>query len=116
MSSLPVLKLSPEEIAVIAMIKRNTYQEIEIQVQDSVIVSVNQILKYKRKKDGGLIAGHVNKPVNISMLMLTPEETSLIKRVREKPYQQIVIKIRNSTIECIEQTVKYRNKSGTTES
>lgn len=111
----PILKLSSEEIAVIAMIKRNTYQEIEIQIQDSVIVSVNQTLKFKRKKDGGLIAGHITKAVNISMLILTPEETSLIKRIREKPYQQILIKIRNSIIECIEQTTKYRNKSGSSE-
>jgi len=116
MTSLPVLKLSPEETAIIAMIRRNTFQDISIQIKDSVIVSVNQILKYQRKKGGGLVAGHLSKPVNINMLILTPEEISVIGKIREKPYQQINIQIKNSIVECVEQTVKFRNKNKNTAS
>lgn len=112
MATLPVLKLSPEEIAIIAMIRRNSFQEIMVQVQDSIIISVNQILKFRRnKKGGGLISGHVKTgPVNLALL--TVEETGVIRKIREKPYQQIGIQIKNSVIECINQTIKFRNKGG----
>lgn len=114
MATLPVLKLSPEEIAIITMIRRNSFQEVMVQVQDSIIVSVNQMLKFRRnKKGGGLISGHVKTgPVNLALL--TAEETGVIRKIREKPYQQICVQIKNSIIECINQTVKYRNKGGST--
>jgi hypothetical protein len=109
MPPIPV-KLTPEELAVISMMRRNTYQEIIIQVQDKVIASVNQTLKYKRKKGGGLVAGVMKRaPLQPSApFKLSNEEITIIKMVREKPFQQIAINIQNGDITSLNQTLKYR--------
>jgi len=112
MASLPVLKLTPEEMAIITMIRRNSFQEIMIQIADNSIISVNQTIKYRKKKGGGLVSGHIIKSGLTSINLLSAEEMGVVKRIREKPYQQIVIQIKNSIIECINQTVKFRNKGG----
>lgn len=106
------LKLTPEEIAIITMVRKNSYQEINVQVQDSIIIFVNQILKFKRKKGGGLVFG--NKPViNLKPpLKLSNDELIIIKKLRDKPFQQIVISIKNGVVDAINQTVKFRRNGG----
>jgi hypothetical protein len=106
---LPSLQLTPEELSIITMMRRNSYQEIEIQVQDSVITSVDQTLKYRRKKGGGLVGGVLNRaplaakrPAKFSI-----EEISIVKKIREKPFQKITVNIKNG-IDSIYQTLKFR--------
>jgi len=104
------LQLNSEEIAIISMMRRNSYQEICIQIQDSVIVSVNQIVKYRRKRGGGLVFGKGNIPATQSGAPLTGDETAVIAKLRDKPYQQIVIHIKNGEVEAINQTLKFKKK------
>lgn len=104
------LKLTPEELAVITMMRRNTYQSVTIQIQDNVITSVDQTLKYRRKKGGGLMAGTVNRASlsKAKQAALSPEEIAVIKMIREKPFQKITFNISNGLIEGVEQTLKFR--------
>jgi hypothetical protein len=103
------LQLTPEELSIITMMRRNSYQEIEIQVQDSVITSVDQTLKYRRKKGGGLIGGVLNRApfVAANLGKLSIEEVSVIKKIREKPFQKVTVNIKNG-IDSIYQTLKFR--------
>jgi len=102
----PPLNLTQEETAIISLIRGNAYQEISVQIQDSVITSVNQTLKFRRKKGGGFVFfGLVAAKTN-----LTPEEIEIIKLLREKPFQQVTILIKNSKIEGFNQTTKFRKK------
>lgn len=93
------------------MMRRNSYQEICIQIQDSVIVSVNQIIKYRRKRGGGLVFGRGNyaaPPKPGTPLKMTGDEGAVIRKLRDKPYQQIVIHIKNGEVEAINQTLKFK--------
>lgn len=103
------LKLTPEEISIITMIGRNSYQTIDIQIQDSVITSVDQTLKYRRKKGGGLVTGAVNRaPIQTSKpIKLSLQEVSVIQKLREKPFQKVTINIKNG-IDSIYQTLKFK--------
>lgn len=98
--------LTPEETAIISLIRSNSYQEINVQVQDSVIISVDQTIKYRRKKGGGLIFG-AKKVIHAT---LTPQEMELIKLLREKPYQLVGIVVIDSEIKGFNQTVKFKKK------
>ena len=103
------IKLTPEESALITMMRRNSYQEIEIQVQDSVITSVDQTLKYRRKKGGGLVSGVTNR-ASLQMskaLKISKEEISIISKIREKPFQKVTIFIKNG-IDSVYQTLKFK--------
>jgi len=102
----PSLSLTPEESAIISLLRSNSYQEINIQVQDSVITSVDQTIKFRRKKGGGLIFG----AKKINRTGLTPHEIELIKLMREKPYQQVTIMVMDSEIKGFNQTVKFKKK------
>ena len=108
MPPIPV-KLTPEELAVISMMRRNSFQEINVQIQDKVITSVNHTLKYRRKKGGGLVAGTIKRaPLQAKgPLKLTSEEVVLVKMMRERPFQQININIQNGNI-TVNQTLKFR--------
>jgi len=105
----PGIKLVPEELALITMMRRNSYQEISVQVQDSVITSVDQTLKYRRKKGGGLVAGAANRaPLQAKKaLNISKEEISIISKIREKPFQKITIYIKNG-IDSVYQTLKFK--------
>ena len=103
----PPLTLTPEELIVITLMRRNTYQTIEVQVQDSVITSVDQTLKFRRKKGGGLAAGTPTRAALQKPPKLGGEELQVIQRIREKPFQKVTINIKNG-IDSIFQTVKYR--------
>lgn len=105
-SNPPALTLTQEESDIISLIRGNAYQEISVQIQDSVVTSVNQTLKFRRKKGGGLIFAAI-RPKKTS---LTPEEIEIIKLLREKPFQQVSILIKNSTIEGFNQVTKFRKK------
>jgi len=105
-AAIPSLSLTPEESAIISLLRSNSYQEINVQVQDSVITSVDQTIKFRRKKGGGLIFGA--KKVNRDVL--TPYETEVIKLLREKPYQQVAIMVMDSEIKGFNQTVKFKKK------
>jgi hypothetical protein len=103
------LKLTPEEIAIITMMRRNSFQEIVVQMQDSVVTFVNQIVKYRRKKGGGLVFG--NKTVKPRLpLKLIKDEITVITKLRSAPFQKISIYVKNGTVEYIEQTVKFKKK------
>lgn len=102
----PTPTLTPEESAIISLLRSNSYQEINIQVQDSVITSVDQTIKFRRKKGGGLIFG----AKKVSRNGLTPHESELIKLMREKPYQQVTIMVMDSEIKGFNQTVKFKKK------
>lgn len=104
------IQLNSEEIAIITMMRRNSFQEICIQIQDSVIVSVNQIIKYRRKRGGGLVFGRgTYQPPKPGMpLKMSSDETAVISKLRDKPYQQLVILIKNGEVEAINQTLKYK--------
>jgi len=104
------IKLTPEELALITMMRRNSYQEIAVQVQDSVITSVDQTLKYRRKKGGGLVAGVTNRaPLQMKKaLKISKEEISVISKLREKPFQKITIYINKNGIDSIYQTLKFK--------
>ncbi len=108
------LQLTPEEMAVITMIRRNSYQSIAVQIQDSVITSVDQTLKFRRKKGGGLMAGTINRAAlsKAKLLKLSPEEMSVIKMIREKPFQKISFNITDGAIDGLEQTLKFRKPKG----
>ena len=109
--TLSVIKLSTEEAIIINMMRRNSFQEILLQVQDSVITSANQVSKYRRKKGGGLVSGHIIQPPS-NLTSLSQDEADVIKMIREKPFQQITIQIKNSLVEVLNQTVKFRKKNG----
>jgi hypothetical protein len=100
------LTLTPEESAIISLLRSNSYQEINIQVQDSVITSVDQTIKFRRKKGGGLIFG----AKKVTSTGLNPHEIELIKLMREKPYQQVTIMVMDSEIKGFNQTVKFKKK------
>jgi hypothetical protein len=51
-----------------------------------------------------------------NLTALNQDEVDVIKMVREKPFQQITIQIKNSSIEVLNQTVKFRKKNGLTNS
>lgn len=102
----PALTLTPEETAIISLIRSNSYQDVLVQIQDSVITSVDQTIKYRRKKGGGLIFG----AKKINRAGLTPYEVELIMLLREKPYQQVAIKVMDSEIKGFDQTVKFKKK------
>jgi len=107
------LKLAPEEIDVITMMRRFAYQEIVVQLQDGVISSVNQTLKYRRKKGGGLVFSLINK-VNLKPgvpLKLSPDEILTINHIRSKPFQQLTILLKDSKIEGFNKTEKLRKRS-----
>lgn len=109
---LKALKLAPEEIDIITMMRRFSYQEIVIQIQDGVISSVNQILKYRRKKGGGLVFGLVNK-ANLKPgvpLKLKPDEILTITHIRSKPYLQLTVLIKDSIVEGFNKTEKLRKR------
>ena len=112
MSKQPV-KLTAEEIAIITMMRRYSYQEIVIQIQDSVIISVNQIIKYRRKKGGGLVFGKANfqglKPG--ATIKISTDEGAVITKLRDKFFQQITIAINQGGVEAINQTLKFRKKN-----
>lgn len=101
------LTLTPEESAIISLLRSNSYQEINIQVQDSVITSVDQTIKFRRKKGGGLIFG----AKKVKSTGLNPHEIELIKLMREKPYQQVTIMVMDSEIQGFNQTVKFKKKN-----
>lgn len=103
--------LSADEMAIIAMIRRFSFQEIVIQVQDSVVTSVNQILKHRRKKGGGLVFAQA-QPVGLQPglpVQLTPDEAAIISKLREKPFQQIDVHLKNGRLEAMSQTIKIKN-------
>jgi len=106
------LKLAPEEIDIITMLRRFPYQEIIVQVQDGVVSSVNQVLKYRRKKGGGLVFGVVNK-LGVrpgSPLKLSQDEILAINHIRSKPYQTITVMIKDGIVEGFNKTEKFRKK------
>jgi hypothetical protein len=110
------LKLAPEEIAIVTMMRRNAFQEIIIQVQDGVITSVNQIQKFRRKKGGGLVSGIKSTTIK-PPLKLSAEEITIIKKLRSNSFQQLTIDIRPQddgigVVEVINQTLKFRRKGG----
>jgi len=102
----PPHALTTEESAIISLLRGNSYQEINVQVQDGVITSVDQTIKYRRRKGGGLIFGA--KKINRDVI--TPHESEVIKLLREKPYQQVVIMVMDSEIKGFNQTVKFKKK------
>ena len=102
----PALSLTPEETAIVTLIRSNSYQEISVQIQEAVITSVDQTIKYRRKKGGGLMFG----AKKIDRSGLTPHEIELIMLLREKPYQQVIIKVMDSEIKGFDQTVKFKKK------
>lgn len=95
-------------MAIITMMRRNSYQSIVVQIQDNVITSVEQTLKLRRKKGGGLVAGTVGRSAVVSASKLSPEEMAVIKMIREKPFQKITFNITNGGIEGLEQTLKFK--------
>jgi len=99
--------LTQEELAIITLLRSNSYQEISIQVQDSVITSVDQTIKFRRKKGGGLIFG----ARKVTRTVLTPTEIEVISRLREKPYQRLTITVMDSEIIGFDQTVKFKKKN-----
>lgn len=101
------VQLNAGEIAIISMMRRNSYQEICIQIQDSVIISVNQIIKYRRKRGGGLVFGRSTAPLQ-QPLKMSGDEAAVISKLRDKPYQQLTIHIKNGEVETINQTLKYK--------
>lgn len=111
MSKKPI-HLSQDEMALIIMIRRYSYQEVAIQVQDGVVTSVNQILKHRRK-GGGLV---FSKPNTVGIqpgkpVQLTADEAVILSKLREKPFQQLTIFVVNNHIESINQTLKLRRGS-----
>lgn len=104
------VQLNAEEIAIIGMMRRNSYQEICIQIQDSVIISVNQIIKYRRKRGGGLVFGKSTAPLQ-KPLKMSGDEAAVIAKLRDKPYQQLTIHIKNGDVETINQTLKYKKSA-----
>jgi hypothetical protein len=109
MPQLPI-KLTPEELAVITMTRRNTFQSICVQVQDSVITSVDQTLKFRRKKGGGLVTGMLNRAAvaKSKVLKFSKEEIAVIKMIRDRPFQKITFNIVDGSIDGLEQTLKFR--------
>ena len=57
MSAKAIAKLSEEEMSVILMTRRYPNQDIVVQIQDGIIVSVNQVIRFRRKRGGGLTLG-----------------------------------------------------------
>ena len=108
------LKLTPEELAIITMMRRNSFQSIAVQIQDNVVTSVDQTFRFRRKKGGGLVAGAVNRaPMTKNKPMqMSHEEMSVIKMIREKPFQKITFNITDGAIDGLEQTLKYRKLKG----
>ena len=103
---LPTISLTPEETTIISLLRSNSYQEINIQVQDSVITSVDQTIKFRRKKGGGLLFG--GKKINRTGL--TVSEIEAIRLLRERPYQQVAIMVMDSEIKGFNQTIKFKKK------
>ena len=102
-------KLTPEAIAIITRLRRNGFQEIVIQVQDKVITFVNQIIKYRRKKGGGLVFG--NKIIKPTLpLKLSKDEMTVITKLRGSPFQKLTIYIKGNNVDFIEQTLKFKKK------
>jgi hypothetical protein len=48
-----------------------------------------------------------------NLTALSQDEVDVIKMIREKPFQQITIQIKNSLVDVLNQTVKFRKKNGT---
>lgn len=110
----PQLNLTPEELAIISMMRRNNYQSISVQIQDNVITSVEQTQRFRRKKGGGLVSGVTNRTNLNKNKPLSPEEISVIKMIREKPFQKIIFNITDGAIDGLEQTLKFRKIGLTT--
>ena len=104
----PPIKLTANEMAILTMMRRNTFQSISVQIQDGVITAVDQTLKFRRKKGGKLVAGVVNRAAIAKQSAISPEELAVIKMLREKPYQKIEFNIQDGAIEGVEQTLKFR--------
>ena len=102
----PTPSLTQEESAIISLLRSNSYQEINVQVQDSVITSVDQTIKFRRREGGGLIFGA--KKINRDGITLP--EMEVIKLLREKPYQQVAIMVLDSEIKGFNQTIKFKKK------
>ena len=109
--SAKAIKLSQEEMSVILMIRRYPNQDIIIQIQDGIIVSVNQVIRFRRKRGGGLTLGKfVAHPAVQTVAPISMDEAAVINKLRDKPFQQISISINNG-INAINQTIKFRKKN-----
>ena len=108
--SAKAIKLSQEEISVILMTRRYPNQDIIIQIQDGIIVSVNQVIRFRRKRGGGLTLGKFPGHYAQTVVPLSTDETSVISKLRDKPFQQISVFINNG-ITAINQTIKFRKKN-----
>lgn len=105
------LKLAPEELDVITMMRRFSYQDIAVQVQDGVIVSVDQTLKYRRKKGGGLVFGLAKANLKPGVpIKLSADEILTINHLRSKPYQQLTILVKDSIVDGFNKTEKLRKR------
>ena len=104
------IKLSEEETSVILMSRRYPNQDIVVQIQDGIIVSVNQVIRFRRKRGGGLTLGKFPGYSAQTVTPLSADEVAVVSKLRDKPFQQISIFINNS-ITAINQTIKFRKKN-----
>lgn len=54
----------------------------------------------------------MSEPTTPPPIALTPEELLVIKLLREKPFQELTIKIQNGVIIMMERTERFARKSG----
>ena len=108
MSAKPI-KLSQEEMSIILMMRRYPNQDIIIQVQDGLLVSVNQTIRFRRRRGGGLTFGKFTQMPKTA-IPISLDEMAVISKIRDKPFQQISVFINNG-IQAINQTIKFRKKN-----
>ena len=108
--SAKAIKLSQEEMSVILMIRRYPNQDIIVQIQDGIIVSVNQVIRFRRKRGGGLTLGVAGHSTAQAVAPLSMDEAAVVNKLRDRPFQQVSIFVNNG-ISAINQTIKFRKKN-----
>ena len=108
--SAKAIKLSQEEMSVILMTRRYPNQDVIVQIQDGIIISVNQVIRFRRKRGGGLTLGKFPGYGSQTVAPLSIDEAAVVNKLRDKPFQQISIVVNNG-ITAINQTIKFRKKN-----